>query len=286
MCLGGGGDGGAGAARQQEELRQKNIRDSINKVNEIFGGPITRDVITPPAPTPAPATAAPRRLGADQSTGFAGWEGAGTANKGVGWEGAPTGGAPNTAVKFAVPSNAAPPATTTTNAPGQFGPEYYGGLEKSYLDYYKPQLDEQFRTARHGVTLEAARRGALDSSASGQGMGDLVQQMLLEQAGLSGRAKDYVNQQKQTLEDQRSQLVNLANTGVGQEQLANIASQHAAAYSQPAQFSPLADVFQKATALAANSRLAAGAGYRPLTFRLPIANTGGGGGGSAVTTVR
>lgn len=269
MCLG-GGDSGAGEARRQEDERQKRIRDSINKVNEIFGGPITEDIIAPPKAAPTPA-------GGQQP--FPGlFHGGGTPAP------AP---APQQQTRIWHPdfggSNLGSHVART--APGEFTPEYFGGLEKSYSDYYKPQLDQQFKDAREQTALTASRRGAADSSSAGESMGRLVEQMLLEQGGLAGRAKDFINQQKGTLEDQRTQLVSLANTGVGSEQIANIAAQKAAALSKPAEFSPLGDVFQKATALAANARIAANAGYRPLR---PLIFGGGGGssgGGGAVTSV-
>jgi hypothetical protein len=46
----------------------------------------------------------------------------------------------------------------------QFTPSYFEGLEQDYLDYYKPQLNDQVGDANEGLLYQLARSGHLDSS--------------------------------------------------------------------------------------------------------------------------
>ncbi len=262
MCMGGGGGDGSGEMRRQEDERQERVRQSINKINEVFGGPVTatipvtEKVLVNPGSPAVTRPQDPRQPGQQVVT-------------------------PAVAPTYR-DKQIGTTAGASKTVEGQFGNGYFDRIADAYKGFYQPQVDNQFKDAREQLQLAAARRGAADSSSAGESLADLYSQYEVEKAGVAGKAGDFVNQQRGALEDQRQQLVSLANTGVGSEQIANMAATRAQMMTKPPEFSPLGDLFQKATSVAANSRLAADAGYRPLR---PL-TFGGGSNKGGVTTVR
>ncbi len=54
-----------------------------------------------------------------------------------------------------------------------FTPEFYSGAKESYLDYYIPQLDDQFEDAREKTVYGLSDQGLLESSVAGKRYGDM-----------------------------------------------------------------------------------------------------------------
>jgi hypothetical protein len=157
---------------------------------------------------------------------------------------------------------------SVNDAFGSFTDDYYGGIEKSYLDYYAPQLDQQYRDARKNIILNSP--GGTANSGFAKRMAGLEQQYQQELGVIRGRAVDTSRGRRAEVEQNRSNLLGQVNTGLKAASAASLASQQAKYLSQPAAFSPLADIFAQAAGDIENAKIAAQEGYQgalPLMFK-------------------
>jgi hypothetical protein len=152
---------------------------------------------------------------------------------------------------------------SVNDAFGSFTDDYYGGIEKSYLDYYAPQLQQQFDEARKEIILKSP--GGTANSGFAKRMAELEQQYQQELGAIRGRAVDTSRSRRAEVEQNRSNLLSQVNTGLKAASAAQLAAEQAKYLSQPAAFSPLADIFAQATADVANANMAAASGYKPVT---------------------
>jgi len=247
MCMGGKPkDNSAQVAREQEEKRLARVREGTNRINQIFGGPVTTYGPTPKAPI--------KNMGKMQVP-----------------------------VKD---YDMTPPALETVDAPGQFTDDYYSNLGKSYLDYYTPELDRQYQDAQKQTTFRFANSGNLDSGSSNTAFGDLAQQYAMQRTQLADRSLAEQQGARSNVEQTRADLIAQLEGGAGVESTAQSAMARASALSQGPQYSPLGDMFSQITGALANSSAMQSKGYQGLPFMKrdngPAAVTGG----SSVRTVQ
>lgn len=166
----------------------------------------------------------------------------------------------------------------------KFDDSYYSGLGKSYLDFYRPELDRQYGDAQKQLTYRFADSGNLDSGAANQKFADLAQNYALQTNQLGDRALNTQQQGRADVEKNRSDLISQLESGSGVESTASSALARAGSMSAPPQYSPLGDVFSQFTGAMANSRALQGQGYAglPIGGGLPTLN----GGKSSVKTVQ
>ena len=91
---------------------------------------------------------------------------------------------------------------------GQFNDPYYQGVEKSYLDYYNPQVDSQYEDAQRKLKLNLARTGNLNSGSGARQLGDLTRAYTDQRTAISGQAIDQANKQRGTVEQTKGELYN------------------------------------------------------------------------------
>lgn len=152
-----------------------------------------------------------------------------------------------------------------------FDDNYFSNIADAFLKFQQPLFDEQVAAARRRLPLNFA---TTDNSEYQRTLGEFERDVAREQAQLRDKSLDFANQQRGSVEENRAALVASANAGTDASALASQAASRAQALSKPPTFSPIADLFQKYTANAANVRAAANAGYldpnaqtRPLTFQ-------------------
>jgi hypothetical protein len=150
---------------------------------------------------------------------------------------------------------------SVNDAFGSFTDDYYGGIEKSYLDYYAPQLQQQYQGARKNIILNSP--GGTANSGFAKRMAELEQTYQQEQGAIRGRALAASRNRRAEVEQNRSNLLGQVNSGLKTASAAQLASQKAKYLSQPAAFSPLADIFTQAAGDIENANIAAQEGYKP-----------------------
>jgi hypothetical protein len=147
---------------------------------------------------------------------------------------------------------------------------YYSGIADAYKKYQMPLYDEQVTEARRKLPMSVPNT---QSSAYQRRARQLETDVQRGQSQLDSDAIQQANARRGEIDFQKSDLMNMATAGADTASVADAAGQRAAQYAAPPQFSPIADMFQKYTADAANFALAGQANrgaaptmVRPLTF--------------------
>ena len=144
----------------------------------------------------------------------------------------------------------------------QFDDPFFSGVEQSALDFFNPQLEDQFQTTREKLIKNLARSGNLNASTGARQIGDL-QKALGEQQGIVGnRALGFANDARADVESNRSALLSSLNATADPFAAANSAAARAQSLSAPQQFSPLGDLFSKFAGVASQNIAAAQRGFR------------------------
>ncbi len=154
----------------------------------------------------------------------------------------------------------------------KFDDGYYGGVSQSYLDFYNPQLEDQYDDARRGLTLSLARTGNLNSSSGARKIGELTELFNKNQAQIGNQAVDVGHQARGSVESSRDELTNQLYASANPESAVDSALSRADFLSRPQVYSPLADAFGSFVDTVATGMLAEKQGYRGFNsglFNLP-----------------
>lgn len=164
-----------------------------------------------------------------------------------------------------------------------FTPDYYNGITQSFLGYYKPQIDDQYKEAQRQTTFNLARGGNLDSSEAGREMGLLQRDYDNAYQGVQSQAIGASKDAQANVQQQKMNLQNQLEAGASQSTVADNAGEQAMALTKPPAYSPLANMFQAYGSQLGNASLASQAGYYGLNSFGPMGsamqNTLGLGGG-------
>lgn len=171
------------------------------------------------------------------------------------------------------------------NAFSNYDQNYYQGLANKYSDFYLPQLADQGQTAQQQLLYGLARQGILNSSAKGYEYGQLQKQYGLQQQGILSNAQAYSNNAKQQIENQRSNLLSQLNATGGDKvtsagflggSSANAVGSYPISAPVLQSFSPLGDLFQNVSSVAANDARVSNATGRPGFLQTAFNNVSGG----------
>lgn len=135
----------------------------------------------------------------------------------------------------------------TATATG-FNDDFFNGLSQSYVDFARPQLDEQAGKARNQLTFALARNGTLDSSMRSTQSADLQRSVDKEIQSITDKGREYATEARTGVEQARADLIaNLTMTGdsVG---ATNAAMARAKTLATPPAYSPLGQLFTDYTA--------------------------------------
>lgn len=143
----------------------------------------------------------------------------------------------------------------------QFDDNFYGTKSKNYLDYYNPQVDQQYGEAKQNTLFQLARQGLTDSSAGAKVYGDLARDYGNQQQSIQSGANSYAQQVRAQVEQQRNSLINQA-TATANPSLAASGAANAVGNLQMMEpsggYSPLIGLFNTFTGALANGA----AGYQ------------------------
>lgn len=159
----------------------------------------------------------------------------------------------------------------------QFNPAYFDKQRDNYVNYAKPQLDDQHKQAQKQLTFALDRRGALDSSSRASLAAELEKKRALAEADIKGKAEDYRTNAMANVEGARGNLIQTLNATGDVEGAVNSANARAQVLSQVPGYSPLSALFADFTAglgqqAAAERAFAYGAGPKP-TFSTGLFGT-------------
>lgn len=162
-----------------------------------------------------------------------------------------------------------------------FGKDYYSGIKSGVVDYYKPQLQQQYGDATRKKVLDLAQRGhGQGSSSANRGLGQLAERRTLALSDIYDQARQAVTDAKGRVATTKSSLYAQNQAAADPSQALTMATSQASGLAAPQSYSPMGQVFA--------DLLNGGATY------LATRNTYGGGaaggaqiyGGGSVRTVR
>lgn len=142
-----------------------------------------------------------------------------------------------------------------------FGDDYYQQAQEDYLDYYLPQVEDQFRDYHRQTTLDLANKGLLASTAAGRTRSESQREYNETLDQIRQRAQNYSSGLRGDVTDARSNLRTMVQSGASPGSVASIAAERAKSLAAPPAFDPLGDLFGQIAAQQANRNAAAGAGY-------------------------
>ncbi len=152
----------------------------------------------------------------------------------------------------------------------QFDPSFFQGIEQSALDFFNPQLQDQYGDTRETLIKNLARSGNLQGSVGARRLGDLEEELSTQQARIADKARSIAQGARADVERNRAALLqNLAATA-DPFAAAQAAGAQAQALTAPPEFSPLEDTFKKFSDLARPQILGARYGFKnPASLLIP-----------------
>lgn len=142
------------------------------------------------------------------------------------------------------------------NAFAGFNDDYFANLSKSYRDYAKPQLDDQYEEAKKNITYSLARKGNLNSTVAGDQMALLDRQYANNETSLEGTGMDYANAARRDVQSNKDSVISQLNTSFDSDAANTEALARAKALAAPVSFSPLGQLFTNVSAIAAQNKIA------------------------------
>jgi hypothetical protein len=125
-----------------------------------------------------------------------------------------------------------------------FDDTFYDTRKSAFLDYYKPQIDDQLTDAKDRLTFALARNGNLKSTAAGDAAAKLQKQYTDNWASIVSRADADVNNLKSNVSNEKTSLVAQLNATADADRVSNDAlSRTQIMYQNRPEYSPLGDIF-------------------------------------------
>ena len=130
---------------------------------------------------------------------------------------------------------------------GQFNDDFYTGRQQSYVDYARPQLEQQYQDAMQSLVRSLARSGNLSSSLRGQSMSDLQRQFDQGLATIQSQGSNYSSQARSQIEAARAGLIGQNATLADPGTVRGLAEAQASSLSQADTYSPISSLISALT---------------------------------------
>jgi hypothetical protein len=129
-----------------------------------------------------------------------------------------------------------------------FNEGFFKGRSKAFLDFTRPQLEDQYKKAREGLVFALSRNGLIQSSAGANKFRDLTKTYDTNRQVLEGQAIDEANKARAAVEQNRGDLTAQLQATADPTAAARSAIQRQAVLSATPGFNPLGILFQNITA--------------------------------------
>lgn len=125
----------------------------------------------------------------------------------------------------------------------RFGDEFFGKRRQSYIDFARPQLDQQHSEAKKQLIFTLARAGLVDSSVAGEQNAELARQYGIGLQNVTDKARESETNARNSIESARSDLMTTLQATGDATGAANSAIARAGALSREPAYSPVAQLF-------------------------------------------
>lgn len=141
-----------------------------------------------------------------------------------------------------------------------YDPDFYGGVKTDAINYYLPQLQDQFQKAGSRMNFALTRQGLTDSSAADKNLTDLEAAFATGRADVTNKALQQVQSVKANVQDQKNQITQALYSSANPDLAATQANAAAASLKSTPLVDKLAPAFDKVatglgTAFSYNPRL-------------------------------
>lgn len=150
----------------------------------------------------------------------------------------------------------------------QFDDPYFDQARQTNLDFYQPELQDQYQDAYRKMVLDLNRSRNLNSSAGARTLGNLQERMAQETTQMGGRADDYAAARRAEVENSRSNLVNQLNASADPAAANTAALAQAQQLGRQQTLSPLGAVFADLIQTTGQGLAAERAGYQGMNTGL------------------
>lgn len=154
----------------------------------------------------------------------------------------------------------------------QFGDNFFNSQRQRYVDYAMPQVNDQRDKAAKELTFSLDRAGQLEGSTRADLAGELQKRYDLQSQKVRDDALSMTSQTRNSVEGARGDLVSTLNATGDAQGAVSSALARSSALSQPAAYSPLANLFADFTG-ALGTQAAAERSYA-MGGQKPLFNTG------------
>lgn len=182
--------------------------------------------------------------------------------------------------------NTAADQAAVNSAFSQFDPSYFQNYQNAYTNYYQPQIQDQYHTAKDQLTAALSGAGTLESTVGADALANLARRSTDQTAQIAAQGAAASQSLQQNVAQQRASLLGQANASTDPSQIASNAQAATTALQAPTTFAPLGNVFSDllgpVTSAARGTASAAGAQGVPIAQPVtPNAYTAGSNPGAA-----
>ncbi len=102
-----------------------------------------------------------------------------------------------------------------------FDDGYWNNRKTSFMDYYQPQLDDQFKQAQEQLNFALARAGTVNSTIAGDKMGLLQTKYDTQRAAIQSNAEADVHSAQDRIQNEKSALLSQLNATGDADRVSN-----------------------------------------------------------------
>jgi hypothetical protein len=133
----------------------------------------------------------------------------------------------------------------------KFNEDYFNQRKNAYTNFALPQVGEQYKQNQDQLAFSLARSGLGQSSESARQGGVLQRDNAMARQQVAEGATSEAQKARQSVEDQRYNLVNQLQASSDPQMAANNALRQAGVLSMQSGFNPVANLFQNTTGMLA-----------------------------------
>jgi hypothetical protein len=137
-----------------------------------------------------------------------------------------------------------------SNIFSQYNDPYYANVSENYRQYANPQIEKSFTESNRNITSNLANRGKLGSSTAASQYGDLANSYGSIRQQSEMKAQDYANQQRQAINQARSQTVGQLYSSESPQAALQSANAFVPALNAGPSFSAIGDILNQASKFA------------------------------------
>ena len=130
---------------------------------------------------------------------------------------------------------------------GQYDQDFYDKSSDAYLDYYEPQLEDQFKEGLKELQFALARGGRFGSSTEVNRKAKAAEELGFQKNELASGAIQAADASEKAVTAAKRDMTNLNQINANPDLAASLSNQQAAILNQPPKFDPLLDVFGNIT---------------------------------------